>query len=830
MEVMQTSEFESNSVLIGQIGKTTSYRVSDDPMLMSMLSTGFYQNPMKTMTQEILFNAWDAHHMGNCTDIPIEIHLNPTTGLVIRDFGPGIPEDMMDEIYCVYGASTKRKDSRQTGGFGLGSKSPYSYTDSFTVISMNQGKKSVYLMVRVSEKTGKPAMTKIMESPTEETGLMVTIPLKSAYDLIKIKQNIHTILAYSGIRAVLTEESVDTPVMFNSQVLEPGDVVFVQTNSSHNPHPIQGIYGGVKYTIESFDEFATDYDFLKQFTENHQILIGFSPNSLTPLPNREGLNMNAPTKEAVKIMLEKLTDKTKTMIDPLMKLLAKTYMATALTAELQPVFALTGAFAVSNYSTIFDSVKGFDKIVSTLNMEGSDKKFIEMIKTMMTKDSKNLAKFIEPNFWRQIVIEAFLNAYPAEIEMAAAYETGLFTATTFRKSENFFADEWNQKVLEKLYTFQERMRAEFPDTPDVWPAFRYGDNTQVWGRIYLHKTDDGFFFYYTPVINDKWNSIPLSDPLLDATVFIGKNTFCLRDTHLGYDRLFNKPFTNYTLNHCINKASEAACIGLVVYARKGAYAKAMEILTDMDFDIHLADDVVRTVYKAPKEPEVVKTLNSYPALVSYVQNFNDESLVEDPTHMLYITKRLIKSNYQRDKPSHDLVRIITSRFPKTAWISNAMTQAKLEKEGVINFHSALNTWFNSLTTKKYHFRNIVRAIKISHGIGPYSDLLKEPMIHEVLGITSLKPEETESFWKEFEEYNALVQSDYREVVDIRNKANKQINEVWKTDPMRNEIHKNINIFEIFNSNNVKQVVNDTNLEKRNTKLKAINRLIRDFKT
>ncbi len=59
MEVMNSTEFQEPNVLIGQVGKTKNFGVSDDPMLMSMLSTGLYANPLRTMIQEIMFNAWD---------------------------------------------------------------------------------------------------------------------------------------------------------------------------------------------------------------------------------------------------------------------------------------------------------------------------------------------------------------------------------------------------------------------------------------------------------------------------------------------------------------------------------------------------------------------------------------------------------------------------------------------------------------------------------------------------------------------------------------------------------------------------------------------------
>lgn len=49
MEVMNSKELDQTHVLLGQTGQTQSFGVSDDPMLMSMLSTGLYANPLRTM-------------------------------------------------------------------------------------------------------------------------------------------------------------------------------------------------------------------------------------------------------------------------------------------------------------------------------------------------------------------------------------------------------------------------------------------------------------------------------------------------------------------------------------------------------------------------------------------------------------------------------------------------------------------------------------------------------------------------------------------------------------------------------------------------------------
>ena len=176
---MNGGDFDQKSVLVGKAEKTQGFGVTNDPVLMSMLSTGLYANPLRTMLQEIMFNAWDAHRMGKCQEKPIDVYLNETTGLIVRDYGPGISPEDMHPIYCIYGNSTKRNDDDQTGGFGLGSKSPYAYNDSFTVTSHHDNKKSIYLMNRVSEDNdGGPGMTPIIEgAPTSGKKIFIIMYL-----------------------------------------------------------------------------------------------------------------------------------------------------------------------------------------------------------------------------------------------------------------------------------------------------------------------------------------------------------------------------------------------------------------------------------------------------------------------------------------------------------------------------------------------------------------------------------------------------------------------------------------------------------------------------
>lgn len=139
----------------------------------NILSSSLYSNPKLAIIRELSTNANDAHKQAGKEDYPFNLHL-PTANepfFNIRDYGDGIPEDLIYNIYTSYFVSTKTDDENQTGCFGLGSKTPFSLVDEYEVISYCEGKKKTYKM---SKKNGLPCVEKIAEEDwTKDTGLEI---------------------------------------------------------------------------------------------------------------------------------------------------------------------------------------------------------------------------------------------------------------------------------------------------------------------------------------------------------------------------------------------------------------------------------------------------------------------------------------------------------------------------------------------------------------------------------------------------------------------------------------------------------------------------------
>ena len=113
------------------------FGIGNIAVVLEILRSKMYPNPIKSFTQELMSNARDAHREISKDDVPIVVNL-PTrldSNFYVRDFGPGISPDRMANVFILYCNSTKRDGNEQTGGFGIGAKSPWSYTDSFCIIT-----------------------------------------------------------------------------------------------------------------------------------------------------------------------------------------------------------------------------------------------------------------------------------------------------------------------------------------------------------------------------------------------------------------------------------------------------------------------------------------------------------------------------------------------------------------------------------------------------------------------------------------------------------------------------------------------------------------------
>lgn len=155
---------------------TSQFQIAQTRHTFQLLSSGLYSDKYLAVVRELSCNAWDSHQMNGNPKEAFEVHLPMPYGdptFRVRDYGTGLSHEDVVGLYSTYMASSKQGSNKQTGCFGLGSKSPFAVTDTFTVTSWFGGEKIVF--VATIDANGLPNLTHLVTTPSEErTGLEVS--------------------------------------------------------------------------------------------------------------------------------------------------------------------------------------------------------------------------------------------------------------------------------------------------------------------------------------------------------------------------------------------------------------------------------------------------------------------------------------------------------------------------------------------------------------------------------------------------------------------------------------------------------------------------------
>lgn len=156
------------------------FKIKQNARAFEILSSNIYSDKILAVVREIGCNARDAHTMNGKSDVPFDVHLpnSMEPWFAIRDYGPGLSHQDVMNLYTTYFESTKADTNDAIGCLGLGSKSPFAYTDQFSVTSRFKGIKRVYSLY--VDEAGAPAITPLTEEKTTEpSGLEVQMSVKS---------------------------------------------------------------------------------------------------------------------------------------------------------------------------------------------------------------------------------------------------------------------------------------------------------------------------------------------------------------------------------------------------------------------------------------------------------------------------------------------------------------------------------------------------------------------------------------------------------------------------------------------------------------------------
>lgn len=180
----------------------------DTAHIMSILRD-MYSDRVLAVLREYSANAWDAHNEFGHGDRPISVTL-PMDGdlnLRIRDYGPGLSVDGVLTVYNQYGLSSKRGTNLAVGQLGIGSKSAFCYSDSFTITSWHDSYKRIFIAVIDQSNMGKIDLVYEEACDPTETGIEIQIAVKPG-DVPEFHNKARTLFRHYKVRP---EINIDLP-------------------------------------------------------------------------------------------------------------------------------------------------------------------------------------------------------------------------------------------------------------------------------------------------------------------------------------------------------------------------------------------------------------------------------------------------------------------------------------------------------------------------------------------------------------------------------------------------------------------------------------------
>lgn len=143
------------------------------------LISKLYSDKIGAIVREYSCNAYDSHIAAGKKDTPFDIQL-PTVFepiFVIKDYGTGLDDDKVVQLFGTLFESTKEQTNDQIGSYGLGCKAAYSITTNYTIESRYNGTKSYFVCFKDSNGIPTKPLKTSSEPTDEENGITIKIPV-----------------------------------------------------------------------------------------------------------------------------------------------------------------------------------------------------------------------------------------------------------------------------------------------------------------------------------------------------------------------------------------------------------------------------------------------------------------------------------------------------------------------------------------------------------------------------------------------------------------------------------------------------------------------------
>lgn len=309
---MKITKYQNEETLVIGGEQELKFSIEENGVIFDILRDKMYSNKIGSIVREVASNSRDANREVGNADLPINIMITNQYSetlidqycVVFQDSGPGISPQRMMDVFVKYAASTKRDTDSQTGGFGLGAKTPFAYTDSFYIstVAINEKKeKKHYFYNALIDDTGAGKMILLEESDSDNiTGTDIIIPLTDANDRRDFANEIiyYTSLWGDKVKTMgVTGNSWDK--FDKDSIIEEDENIIIIKESYSSPFRT-GVYcliDGIPYPIDN--RISDKISDLSGGLESHTIFLKFNTGDIPVTATREGIEYNDVTNKAI---------------------------------------------------------------------------------------------------------------------------------------------------------------------------------------------------------------------------------------------------------------------------------------------------------------------------------------------------------------------------------------------------------------------------------------------------------------------------------------------------------------------------------------------------
>lgn len=291
-----------NEVTLSGTSVVGEFKIRNSAKAFKILSDGLYSNKIRAIIRELSCNALDSHVAAGRADVPFEVHL-PTIlepWFSVRDYGTGLDDNQVMNIYTTYFESTKTESNDFIGALGLGSKSPFSYTENFTVTAIKDGIQRIYSAF-INEQ-GVPSVVAMGEGTEtdEHNGVEVKFSVTERYDYNSFQHEARNVFKWFKNKPVIT--GVDN--------FEIGEVEYSTRDIVPGVHYTNGRYsyavmGNIAYPLDKIPEPQKHFGTLAELL-SCGLVIEFNIGDLDFAASREELSYIPLTIASIKHRLEEL--------------------------------------------------------------------------------------------------------------------------------------------------------------------------------------------------------------------------------------------------------------------------------------------------------------------------------------------------------------------------------------------------------------------------------------------------------------------------------------------------------------------------------------------